>query len=511
MERLASCLYNLLNQLNRRQEEEIDWHRIIEGIPAVIPCDGGAIRFYNPITNKLSIIASFGLPREYLKRLREVEMPEVGWTIIKEGGPLIPKDYRIHPAYQAWKREFERIGIKTNVVVGIFIDGKFLGFLSLVRKKDLPFKRSEIKIIRIIAGIIAKGLSRFYHLRIEASLYDFFHRIRARYGYRRFFRDVLAMIVRCFNVNGAGIFILEQKLLKPLSILGDTLYTQPKSILDLPELLENIDVRNAFLLDPERSEQLCRSGNRLAVAPLLLHQDHRGFLILCFPKYYLLTNDDLALLHIWSSAISSYFATIHTLRRVERERGRMVRFTDDLLRSLATGMELRTPHFRNHASDVARYSVNFARRLGWNESRINRLRTAALLHDIGKIVIPDQILNKPTRLSEWEWRMVKRHPIVGTEIIEGVSGIKSILPIIRHHHENYDGTGYPDGLRGRKIPTESRLLAIVDTYQALISSRPYRPAHTKREARRIIEEQSGSRFDPQLTRFFLDNLNHITR
>jgi putative nucleotidyltransferase with HDIG domain len=159
-----------------------------------------------------------------------------------------------------------------------------------------------------------------------------------------------------------------------------------------------------------------------------------------------------------------------------------------------------------HSRLVAEQALLLAKKIGLKEERIERIKTAALLHDIGKLTIPTYLLNKPASLTQKEWEIVKKHAENSTRIIRYIRGLREIIPIVRAIHERWDGRGYPDGLAGEKIPLETRIIALVDTYQALISDRPYRKKFSRKEAIRKLQEESGKQFDPELVEAFLDIL-----
>lgn len=138
-----------------------------------------------------------------------------------------------------------------------------------------------------------------------------------------------------------------------------------------------------------------------------------------------------------------------------------------------------------------------------SKERINRLKTAALLHDLGKLAIDEKILYKKGKLKEFEYEAVKKHSNHGAQMIYPVYFLRDIIPIMKSHHEYYDGTGYPDGLKGDGIPLESRILSIADIYEALTADRPYRMAYDKKRALSILKKEKGHKLDPELTDIFI--------
>jgi HD-GYP domain-containing protein (c-di-GMP phosphodiesterase class II) len=152
---------------------------------------------------------------------------------------------------------------------------------------------------------------------------------------------------------------------------------------------------------------------------------------------------------------------------------------------------------------VSNYAVAIAEALGFNQEKLSILRTAALLHDIGKIGIADGILNKPGPLTDEDWKPVRAHPMLGVSILRHVEGLAPCLPGIQYHHERYDGTGYPSGLAGENIPLDARIIAVADAYEAMTSPRPYREStFTHEEAVEELERHMGTQFDPELVRVF---------
>jgi len=144
-----------------------------------------------------------------------------------------------------------------------------------------------------------------------------------------------------------------------------------------------------------------------------------------------------------------------------------------------------------------------ARRLQCSEKEIEAICWAALLHDIGKIGIPDEILHKPSTLTDEEWCRMKQHPEIGANIVGNIKKLKTAIPLIRHHHEHFDGTGYPSGLSGEQIPLGARILSVVDAYGAMIDRRVYRPARDPEEAVSELRRKAGKQFDPQVVNAFL--------
>jgi putative two-component system response regulator len=166
-------------------------------------------------------------------------------------------------------------------------------------------------------------------------------------------------------------------------------------------------------------------------------------------------------------------------------------------------IESRDTYTGGHVERVSAYAEALARRLGWPEIDIHWLRLSAILHDVGKVMVPDAILNKIGRLSPEEHQVMQAHPETGAHILAPLGDLPLVLDGVRHHHECYDGQGYPDGLAGDSIPVIGRLLAVVDAFDAMITNRPYRPRLAVPEALSRLQAGAGSQFDPAMVEAFV--------
>jgi putative nucleotidyltransferase with HDIG domain len=209
------------------------------------------------------------------------------------------------------------------------------------------------------------------------------------------------------------------------------------------------------------------------------------------------TSDDIILLHNLAAQISTALENAALRERME------INYFESIA-SLAAAVEARDRYTRGHSRRVSEYSAGVAKVLGLGEKTIRIVRDAGLLHDIGKIGIPDKILHSPSPSLPSEWvKIIRKHPEIGENIIKPMKTLRRLCPAVRHHHESYDGSGYPDGLSGKSIPLEARIMAVADAYDAMTSERSYRKSLSHEEAVRELVSNSGSQFDPECVDAFL--------
>ena len=178
--------------------------------------------------------------------------------------------------------------------------------------------------------------------------------------------------------------------------------------------------------------------------------------------------------------------------------------------ALARSVEEKDEATQGHCSRIERLALHTGERLGLSGDQLITLSYAAYLHDVGKVKVPDEILNKPSSLTDEEWKEMRKHPDYGAEMLKEKDFLREAAEIVRSHHERYDGTGYPRGLRGEEIPIEARIIAVVDAYDAMTSDRPYRPAMSKEEALEELKKNAGTQFDPRVVNAFLLVVSHRT-
>lgn len=189
--------------------------------------------------------------------------------------------------------------------------------------------------------------------------------------------------------------------------------------------------------------------------------------------------------------------------KLAKMEGRVNQTLLESIYAFAKTIEAKDYYTSEHCENMVSIAMEIGKKLDISKKELEDIKHAAMLHDLGKIGIPDKILHKQGKLNEKELKKIKTHPQIGAEIIRSVHFLSEVVPIVLHHHERFDGLGYSGGLKGKDIPLGARIIAVADVYQALVSDRPYRKGYGKKDALKIIEEGSGTQFDPDVVRAFL--------
>lgn|GEM_PF-4768137 len=195
------------------------------------------------------------------------------------------------------------------------------------------------------------------------------------------------------------------------------------------------------------------------------------------------------------------------MEEIEKDKRNLEQAYLDVIKSFIVTLEARDPYTRGHAERVREFARAICRQMGLDRKETRTIELAAVLHDLGKIAIPDQILLKPGPLTPAEWAQMRRHPTKSAEIVQFLGFLRDTVPIIAAHQERYDGHGYPSGLMGEEIPLGARILAVADSYDAMTSSRPYRQAMGDREACQVLSAGAGTYWDPVVVQALLTSLS----
>jgi HD-GYP domain-containing protein (c-di-GMP phosphodiesterase class II) len=268
-----------------------------------------------------------------------------------------------------------------------------------------------------------------------------------------------------------------------------------------PLLIEDISNNTRFTFP----SYVKREGFQSLVAvPLMAGARHTGLVTIYLKKKAPVSAQVLAIISIVASVTAAAVENSQLVQRLETNYFSTVE-------ALAAAIEAKDPYTKGHSKRVTQFAIFLAERFGVSDTEIRNLRYGAMLHDIGKIGVSGKILNKKGRLTTEEFEIIKRHPGIGENIIGRVDFLQGARPIVRSHHERFDGSGYPDGLEEEGIPFLARIAAVVDFFDALTSDRPYRKAYSIEQTVHIIREGIGREFDPMVAKEFLEISSFLTK
>ena len=317
----------------------------------------------------------------------------------------------------------------------------------------------------------------------------------------------------------------ESGILDSLTVLFDNSEYEFEGVLDPVEAIERVKMEHFdlmlldFMMTPlhgdEVVEEIRKFNKELYILLLTGHKDMAPPLEtikrLDIQGYCEKSDKFDQLLLLVESGIKSV-KQMDEIKRINEELSesneRLERAYLDMVQTLRYTVEAKDTYTRGHSDRVSEYSVLIGEKLGLPEDQIKTLRIGGLFHDIGKIGIPDSILLKPDKLSDDEYSQIKNHPSIGAHILGSAEIFRDIIPIVKHHHERYDGNGYPSRLKGEEIPYIARIAAVADTFDAMTSRRSYRGPIDIEHVKEEIKRCEGTQFDPQIAEVFLDILNN---
>lgn len=313
-----------------------------------------------------------------------------------------------------------------------------------------------------------------------------------------------------FHCSAAGLILLDRNGLKQPKayILGqnenemrllDDLKVTPAEIKAVIKNKDSALVREGQGI-PQFLEPLALNQTRsFMVFPIFIKEDFAGIIVLGPSDPFEQEKDNLSRARLLANQVA---VSLSNARLIEE----LSALNWGTLKALARAVDAKSPWTAGHSERVTQNALRIGRVLHLSPEELKDLHRGGLLHDIGKIGVPAHILDKPANLNPEEWRIIREHPRMGAKIIEPIGPYKQIVPMILHHHERFDGKGYPDRLAGSAISLGARILAVADAYDAMVSDRPYRKALTEEQATHIIRQEAGRQLDPDVAAAFLELL-----
>lgn len=383
--------------------------------------------------------------------------------------------------------------------------------LSISRTK--PFNEKDLNILRTLADITSQSIHNADLLQRNerqvirlSALRSIDQAILANQQKSSLFRIILAKLEASLNIKVSAVIALDPtnndcKLVAIYGMHRDLFQVslpycefvlQHKLIIGSPE---NEHFPHTTLLESMNVDY--------AALPLIVGDQAIGILEVFADKMTILNPEWQGDFHGLAQQIAIALHQANIMENLRETNIQLYQAYDETIKGWSQAMDLRDKETEDHTQRVTKLTMKLATMVGISKEERAHIRRGALLHDIGKMGVPDSILLKPGPLTDEEWILMRQHPVAAKEMLEPIQFLIPAIPIPYCHHEKWDGSGYPRGLKGEEIPIEARIFALVDVWDALTSDRPYRKAWSPTKARAYIIEQAGKHFDPQLTELFL--------
>ena len=504
-----SELCKISETLTKSPQPEELLSQILSASLAASGADEGSLMLLDERTNLLKVKVGSGLPQEVYEKV-SIKLGEgIAGVVAQKGMPMLLGRKDSNLSLSAGKRR-----IKSSLSIPMKVMEKTIGVLNLnITKEDRSFTRKDQSLLSVLATVAAislehAGLSSITKRNIEEMV--LLNKLGEALGRSFSIEEILDLamntIKEVMEIDVLSLaFFLDNKpkirLVSHRPLAGSVKEHLKNDLLSLlsdltgienisDEMTLSTDVKNPGL--PEEKEAI-RSQFSL---PLVTKANIIGVIRI-----------NSFSIHKFSEQNIRFLATIAPQIAISLENAKiyvgMQELYAGIINALSAELETRNPYTMGHSERVTNYSLRIAQIMGLSSEEVEMVNYAGLLHDLGKIGISDSVLLKPGNLNDEEWLEIKGHPTKSEGIVKFVSFLASALPVIKHHHERFDGKGYPNGLSDGNIPLGARIIAVADTYDAITSDRPYRKGKSKEDAIKIIRECSGTQFDPAVVAAFL--------
>ncbi|MCX7698714.1 MAG: GAF domain-containing protein [Candidatus Goldbacteria bacterium] len=479
-----------------------------------VDSDAASLLLIDKSSGMLYFAAAKGSKAEQIKKYKLALGEGIAGWVAQTGRPLITPDA------QKDKRHKKQIGKEINYIarnilcVPIKFEDEVIGVFEFLNKKsEEPFNDEDLKIINLftpyIAAIIKNAqllLENNQKIKRLEHLTELTKHINSTLELNKLLDNMLQISTDMLQAEAGSILLLDEDgdelifaaatgekkdMLKDIRVpvgegIAGWVARENKSVLvadaqNDPRFFKKIDQKTSFKTTSIIAVPLLTKDKLIGVVEVLNKKDNQLF-----------NEEDRQLLEAFANQAA---VAIENAKLYENLNNMFL----NTVKSLAAAIETKDIYTRGHSERVTKYSELIAKELKLPDEDIHELRLAGLLHDIGKIGIDESILRKPSKLTDTEFNEIKKHPVYAANILEAIPQMKEIIPAIKHHHERYDGEGYPDGLKNDDIPYFARILSIADTFDAMSSNRPYREALPIEICLQEIKACSGTQFDPEIT------------
>ncbi len=516
------ALFTLSTRLREAQTSDAMMAVMITEMGRIINSTGGAVLLLDEEKQCFSFVVAEGDFSNEIGNSFSVNEGGSG-QVLRTRQPFVTDDYSSNPHRVLSLKTITNVG--PMAIVPLQSENDFLGVFISSRQNgpDVPpFSEGETRLLSAMAEIAGNAIRRARlfddvqrHLRHTQALHDIQLTVASSFDLKVTLNVFLEHTLTQLDVDAAAVFLLDPHTLTLEFTAGRGFRTY-----NIDRSRRRIDEGYAMRAALERKTisilDLNQEPGDLAQSPFIINEGFVSF----FGVPFIAKGQVKGVLEVYSRTPlhpdSEWMAFLETLagqvaiaidnlalfKDLHSSNAQLTMAYDATIQGLSRALDLRDKETEGHTQRVVELTVRLARAFGMMESELVHVRRGALLHDMGKMGIPDSILLKPSALTEDEWKIMRLHPQYAYDMFSPIEYLRPALDIPFYHHEKWDGTGYPEGLKGDEIPLSARLFAIVDVWDALTSERPYRPAWSKEKALAHIREQSGKHFDPRAVDMF---------
>jgi PAS domain S-box-containing protein len=478
--------------------------------------DNFGVLFLDEVHQTLSAHPSYRGLTESIQEITQLEQSIAG-SVVLSGRPRRIADVRLEPNYVQ-----VTLGIYSELCIPIKIGERTIGVINAESQQLDFFTEDDERLLLTIANQMAIAIERIQLFDLERKRRQEAETLRQATAALSTSLDldhvldaILTSLKQVVPYDSASVFLLEGKLLRITSVHG---VEYPEAVVnktfpaDDPLFVEVQTSRHPIILaDAQLDPRFNRWGESFPIhgwmsAPLITRDEVIGYITLDNHQVGAYSPDAGALAQAFAHQAAAAIENARLFKGLQHSLEEINQAYESTIEGWSKAMDLRDKETEGHTLRVTAMTTKLAQRMGITGEELTHIRRGALLHDIGKMGVPDRILLKPDRLKDEELLIMRRHPQYAYDMLFPVVHLRPALTIPYCHHECWDGSGYPQGLKGEEIPVAARLFAVVDVWDALTSDRPYRPAWTPKETREYILGLSGVQFDPQVVIEFLKML-----
>ncbi len=473
----------------------------------ILEGDSGSIMLIDKEKDELSIRAGYGMTREAIKGKRIKIGKEIAGYVAKENKPLLLNRGMDDSHFV---KTLRKEGLKSAMSIPLVLKNELIGVFNINRTRGKNFTDDDLYTFSSLAfqaTIVIEEAQLYQALEHKAGELTAFSKIGktilSTLGIERVLSLLVESVTEVMNTKQCALRLVDKKEGKLALHASMGLKTKELNV-EEKFAISSAEQKKPIVSTNMKKEEPQIEIDSLLTVPLIVRERVIGTISVLSAKPYEYSQEEIDLLSTFADQAS---IAIENAGLFEAVRKGLLEATTNLSQAI----DLKDAYIGGHSEEKARYSYEIAKELGMSEVAAENVKMATLLHDVGKIGIPEEILLKPGGLTNEEFEIIKKHPLISTDILKSIAFPKEVICAIRHHHERLDGKGYPDGLTKDEIVQEALVIEIVDAYGAMTKDRPYRKALSKEEAVKELKDGAGTQFDPEVVDAFIKVLEKESR